>query len=91
MRKKLLALIAVTGLAMSSWAVQPTPSAATAPPQSEFGYQFGTWAAYNLNFGPTWTSYTQIFFIGSFGAIGGMMGTVGGPIGVGLGAGLGSV
>ena len=92
MRKKLLALIAVTGLVMSSWAVQPTPSDVAVQPQSEWGYQFGTYLAYQLGFRTSMTNYTQIFFIGAFGAIGGAMGAAtGGPIGLGLAAGLGAV
>ena len=92
MKKKLLTLIAVFGLALSSWGMTADSTDAVGlHPQAQVGYgivagmwRYMGWSTDTIIYGVTATFYTG--FYGGLGASAGMI--MGGPVGAAIGAGL---
>lgn len=92
MKKKLLTLAAVFGLAMSSWAMTPTHQDAALQPQAQGGYALVSWGWERMGFRRSgfWYGAAQAAAQGSGAALGGLIGSSFGPVGTVIGGGLGA-
>ena len=94
MKKKLLTLIAVFGLALSSWGMTPDATdAVTAGPQPQaqagYGLVRGMWGYMGWRTDTIWYGMTSTFYTGFYGGLGASAGFImGGPVGSAIGAGL---
>ena len=89
--KKLLALIAVFGLTVSSWGLAPAPETGAQEPAAQFGYTIARVMAdaNGWDKGGFWYGFGQAASIGFFGGVGAFVGSSLGPAGTAIGAGLG--
>ena len=89
--KKLLMLIAVSGMCLSSWAVAPAPETGTQEPSAQFGYTIARVMAdaNGWDKGGFWYGLGEAFSVGFFGGLGAFAGSGLGPAGTAIGGGLG--
>ena len=93
MKKKLLTLIAVFGLGVSSWAMAPHADAAGPVPGAEAGYAVVeyTWEYFDWQNGSFVYQLAMAFSQAAGAAVGGILGgKVAGPVGMVIGGGLGA-
>ena len=93
MKKKLLTLIAVFGLGVSSWAMAPHADAAGAVPGAQAGYAVVeyTWGYFGWQTGSIAYDLAMAFAQAAGAAAGGIVGGhVAGPVGMVIGGGLGA-
>lgn len=92
MKKKLLTLVAVFGLAMSSLAMTPEQQNAAVEPQAQGGYALVRWGWERMGWRRSGFLYgaAQAFGQAAGAGAGGLIGSTFGPVGTVIGGGLGA-